>query len=690
MPQIALTTLPSIFLRLLLAAAFCGRLCGAETTLLNSAEITTAAGVRALSETDAARHLPVRLRGVVTYVQKKIIWELTLADSTAGVFIALDFPHDQQVQVGSEVEIRGISEPGGFAPYVRANALKIFGTAPVPPPTKATYDEIMSGRLDAQWIQLEGVVRKSESATTWLNNWQLEIAHGGGRVGVLLRGKLEDPIPVDAQVRVTGICFYQFTPARQVLRPIMVSAEGSQVEIIAPPPTALPLRSAGNLLGFTVEGPAGHRVRVRGTITHQVPGEAFWLDDSGHGLRVNLTDPMSLTLGERVEVFGFTTHGDYSSALEDVEVRSLALDRPIAPRVVGTVTEALNHDTELIRLDGFLTGCNPVADGYLLTLSNRTNDFTAHYPRQVGVAKKPECLQLGAKLGLTGICQITIAPTVLLTGTRIPDSFNMLIRSPADLTVLQAAPWWNPGRVVWILGVACAGLLLAAASNEWRARRRVREATLERNQAKAEFAAIWTERNRIAHELHDTLAQGLGAISLHLELVKDHLPPGESAARHLSTAAELTRGSLAEARDSIWNMRSQALETGDLATALRDVLQHLSGAEELEDRFHVSGKIRRLAPRVENNLLRIGQEAITNAIKHSGSKRVRMWLEFVPSQVTLRVADDGCGFGLEGPVAEEKHFGLVFMQERAKEIQGDIQVRSTAGSGTEITLAVSA
>jgi signal transduction histidine kinase len=220
-------------------------------------------------------------------------------------------------------------------------------------------------------------------------------------------------------------------------------------------------------------------------------------------------------------------------------------------------------------------------------------------------------------------------------------------------------------------------------------RRRLREQERQRQMAEAEFAAILSERNRLAREIHDTLAQGLTATSVQLRLAKRHANgASEVFTRHLDTALSLVQDSLREARNSIWNMRAHVLENGDLAGALRGILHQMADGTEIVGQLHVTGRVRRLPPVVENNVLRAGQEAIANAVRHSEAKRVDVTLEFEEKQFHLRVVDDGRGFDPERPPSGDGGFGLVGMRERVAELKGELNIRSAPGQGAEIVLTI--
>jgi signal transduction histidine kinase len=190
----------------------------------------------------------------------------------------------------------------------------------------------------------------------------------------------------------------------------------------------------------------------------------------------------------------------------------------------------------------------------------------------------------------------------------------------------------------------------------------------------------------MARELHDTLAQGLGAISVHLELIKSDLEGDAKIREQVEKVRLLARASMADVRKSIWNMRSQVLETGDLAAALAGILETLAKGNGLKSEMRVLGRSRRLAPVTENNLLRIGQEAIANAVKHARAGRIEVVLEFGERELRLTVRDDGGGFDLAHPSAGGGGFGLVGMRERAAQLHGELSMVSKPGQGTVVTM----
>jgi ligand-binding sensor domain-containing protein/signal transduction histidine kinase len=209
----------------------------------------------------------------------------------------------------------------------------------------------------------------------------------------------------------------------------------------------------------------------------------------------------------------------------------------------------------------------------------------------------------------------------------------------------------------------------------------------------AQFGAVLAERTRIAREIHDNLAQEMLGISVQLEVVARTLPPEAEVARtHLDRVRLLVRHGIAEARRYVWDLRSQALENKDLSAALSETARRLTAETTVEIQVQVGGTFRPLTKLVEDNLLRIGQEAINNAVRHAEAQHIFVNLVFDARRVRLSVRDDGRGFDTlhtqatgNGPPG---HFGLVGMRERAAQIGGTLSIHSGNGSGTEVVVDV--
>jgi signal transduction histidine kinase len=203
--------------------------------------------------------------------------------------------------------------------------------------------------------------------------------------------------------------------------------------------------------------------------------------------------------------------------------------------------------------------------------------------------------------------------------------------------------------------------------------------------ARARDDAVAGERQRMARELHDTLAQGLIGIITQLEAAEQ--APG-ARRRHLDAARALARDSLTEARRSMHAMRPEPLEGARLPEALAGEAQRWSSLHGVPADVTTTGDARPLRPEVEVTLLRATQEALANVAKHASAKRVGVTLSYMDDLVTLDVRDDGAGFSVNGHARghDGGGFGLVAMRERVESLDGSLAIESEPGSGTAISV----
>ncbi len=211
---------------------------------------------------------------------------------------------------------------------------------------------------------------------------------------------------------------------------------------------------------------------------------------------------------------------------------------------------------------------------------------------------------------------------------------------------------------------------------------------LKRLAEEAGQAAILNERNRMAREIHDTLAQFFTSILMRLQTAELGLPEDlDITQQNLQLACDLARQGLAEARRSVYALRPQPLEQQSFSEALKHCLQELVSPVQIAGEFCVIGKLQPLSDHLEDELLRIAQEAIGNACKHSEACKVEVQLVCMPRKVCLVVRDDGKGFVISD-TETPKGFGLISMQERAQQLGGKFCLSSQPGQGTEIVVEV--
>jgi len=208
---------------------------------------------------------------------------------------------------------------------------------------------------------------------------------------------------------------------------------------------------------------------------------------------------------------------------------------------------------------------------------------------------------------------------------------------------------------------------------------------LTRLSAQSRQSAVMAERNRMARDIHDTLAQGFTGVIVQLEAVEEAMSQNQAAkaSGHLIRAGNLARESLREARRSVQALRPKALEEKPLSEAMKDLVERMTGGTTVQAEFTLRGQPRELPAEWEANILRIGQEVLTNVLRHARASEFKVLLGFDRREIRLDLCDNGCGFD---PRRRHEGFGLQGMRERAEGMGGQISIQSGEGKGTVISI----
>ena len=633
--------------------------------------------IRRLTAEQAALEHPVRLRGVVTFHAPPLLF---VQDETQGIYVRVVFPQGP-LPAGTRVEVEGVTGPGQFAPIVDRPRITVLGTAPLPAPRRVTLEQLLTGAADSQWIELDGLVVRRVAAE------RLILAAGDVRIPAWIPVSEMVPPPLhlqNARVRVRGVSNVFFNRQRQVAGVGLNVPTLAQVTVTeaAPDPGLMSVSGISSVLRFSPDGGAGRPVRVQGTVVLTRGGHTLYIQDDtgaaqvlvpvprpcttlpeGECMQVQAAAATSVRPGDRVDVVGFPGVGGLAPLLQDAVVRAVGRGRIPAPVLIAAA-EALRgeHDLERVEIEARLLDESPTGLDSVLTLQSGPTVFTAHLE-----GTSPLRLRHGSLLRLSGVCVLQVDETRQVRG------FRLLLGSRQDVAILRSPPWLR------LEHVAVAAALLVAVGL---AVHRVRLLQVE-----AGFKAVTEERARMAREIHDTLQARLVGVLVQLELMACERGGAAPARESLDQARLLVRSGMAEARRLVQNLRSPVLDGGDLAGALSSVVHQLEAATSARIELAVSGAPCRLPDVTENNLLRIGQEALLNAVKHGRAGRIQVDLAFTGGAVRLSVHDDGCGFD-SAQLPLSGHFGLLGMHERTEQLGGELQIRSRPGEGTDVRVAV--
>lgn len=683
--------------------------------------LTTVADVRNLPRPIAAQELPVRLRAVVTYDNPGLLSSLIVQDATAGIFVALrhftdvdlvaDIPEDLAlIPVGTEIEIEGVTGSGDYAPIIRALRVRKTGMAPLPKSIRLTVPEMRTGRYDCQRVVVTGIVQTAtRNAQTNQIDFDMETELGSLVFHLEDDPKLDIASLVDAEVTIEGVCLMYFNRRNEQVGTHVHAGSIKQVTIDRSPPPdpfGVPLMEFNRLRPFSPEPRILHRRRISGTVTFIEPKNFLMLQNGDRAVRVNLLEQgenPTVRIGDLVEASGFVEVREFYAELSFALVRKSGAGETIvpqpvdAPRVMGppnTPAQRLPEDFDgrLVSLSGSLLAVDGRRENRHLLIETDGGVIEGVMPGAT-TPPLPDGTRAGSTVRVTGVCMVTYTEKVPARAFARPRSFEIRLRTPADITVLTAAPWWTPVRLWIALGIVGGGGLLSSAW-VWTLRRRVTQRAKElaeeieaRQSAEVEFEATLRERKRLAADLHDTLEQSLTGLARQLEAA-DELRVGspDRSGSHLVLARQLLDRSQEDVRRSVWNLHSTSLELRSLSEALHELVEYRSADQPVSLLVEVQGNERPLPDFISGNLLLLAQEGITNTFKHAAASTIVLRLNFRPESLELSIEDDGKGFLVSNALGpHEGHFGLQGMRERVKRMGGRLTIYSTPGQGTILT-----
>jgi signal transduction histidine kinase len=407
-------------------------------------------------------------------------------------------------------------------------------------------------------------------------------------------------------------------------------------------------------------------VTVRATLTRN--GSPLYVEDATDGAAVEGGPDQDLKIGDQLLVTGWPEDGDRGLVFRKASVRVLWPGMPMPPLAVTAGQAAMGKfANSLIEVQGRLVGDGGADPDNSLRIESGDQVFLAKFDSAKSGLLLPH-LERGSLLRLRGICSIRPEDTHYLGG------FALLLRSAEDIDTIAGAPWWSP-RHLFEFGLAILGIVWAAHVA------RVRVMMLR-------FRAITVERARVAHEMHDTLAQSFAGVAFQIQAAKNSCYRGDVVLeRHLDLALDMVRHSHSEAHRSIVMLRPQPLdETTKLADALKQSIEHMTEGCALDVRFAVTGASKDLPLFVEDALYRVAQESIANALRHGNPKSLCVTLDFGPQVVRVTVIDNGRGF--DQSELDGTGFGLSGMRQRIRALHGTFTITSKHGEGTQVTAEV--
>ena len=691
--------------RTAIAIAFstaCAAMAAADTAIL-----TNASDVAAMITKPSITSCGFELRAnVMQTLIAGSITEIALEDNSGGVIVKGEAT-SADLSPGDVVRVSGwLNEGLANVPQASFTNVARISSGAAPQPRIADADALFRGDFDWRLVRMRGVVREvmpSELSSSWV----IMIAHCDGSPVYMSTPRREGLVEslkslVESTVEVDCVCTPRDGSQRARVGRVLHFSGMRDVRVIHSAPddpfSAPDIGDIGNMQPSEIANLGRHRV-VGSVLAAWDERHALLRSDEGHIARICFRDGGLPKPGDSIEVSGFPESDLHHINLTDAKWRRCGEPSPVGtnaieisardvfPKTGATAFETRYHG-KTVRMAGKLRSVTTVnSSRQILQLESDSLSISVCMS---GLGDYRAELAIGSRISVTGVCVLNIENWhPRMTFPRI-DGFFIVPRRPADIVVLSRPAWWTPGRllgVISILLVAIVAILIWNRGLQLLANRKCRELLREQTgHLKASLKA--EERTRLAVELHDSLAQNITGVSMEIETALRLQDEGLSeVVRHVSVADKALKSCRNELRNTLWDLRSQALDERDLRTAIERTLRpHVDGIR-LDVAFDAQRSM--LADNTAHDILCMIRELTINAVRHGEASEISVSGQVRHGSLVFSVADNGHGFSPERcPGVQEGHFGLQGIRDRLGRLSGSISFSVPDAGGTKATVTI--
>ena len=594
------------------------------------------------------------------------------------------------------------------APSVICRSVRRVATGTLPPPVDVSAADVLSGRYECRVVRVRGRIRRifcDEIAAKWI---YMPLAMRDGTIYLTtereasaekrLRGL------IDAEIEVTGLCSASVYSLRRFIGSTVGIKSINDISIVTPAqddPYKVPMLEFGTFTDMYTINQLGRR-RILGTVIAVCSGGRIIVQtDKGNRHDIILQDCPIPSSGNMIEAVGIPEADYYQINLVD------AMWRPASgkawdttPPVDVTIGQLMTDGKGHTQLDPNFHGKTIRTKGTLIDLPTKESgrdfgilkDDGGTILLDISSAKELlDTLSGGCTISVTGICTVNreTSANPQLRFQQL-NGITLVVRKPDDVTILARPPWWTPGRLAVVITVL---FVLLATIFIWnrllqRVINRKSRQLLRENIANIKASLRIDERTNLAVELHDSLSQNLSGVACQIAATKGTLrDESNETARYLATAEKMLSSCRTELRRCLWDLRENALDENDFATAIRKTLVPVAIGVETQIRFDVPRN--HVNDRTAHSILCIIRELVSNAIRHGKASALRIEGHLQGDGLLFSVADDGCGFDPDAAAgANEGHFGIEGIRERIKRLGGKFTLKSAPGNGCTATATI--
>ena len=650
-----------------------------ETNVTGLPLLVNAAEIHRLKREEAQRGYLVKIRGVITSVLPEH-QAFTIQDSTRGIYV-VDFSESRSdpPRIGDFLEVKGTTDPSLFAPVVNASQVQILGEGELPEPIHPTWDQLMNGSLDAQYVEIQAIFSSVQPDGVVLLTSDGRITCDVRVVGL----KPQDLARYeDALIRVRGCLLATWDYVSHRVKGGEIRIYGADISVDQPAPTDLfssPRKTASELLQFDPLASVFQRVQVSGQIIGIRESECFMMN-STNGVRFFTKHPSDLKIGDLVDVVGFPEFSVASPVLHEAVVHQTGHGTLPAARLLGPddLTRA-DLDSTLVRVKAILVSQRNNPSGQALEMRVGLRSFLAWLPgNDDGVSAIP----VGSLLELTGTYASQGA-------SKNVASFELLLNSPSDVSVIARPPWWTLKKLLLILG-ALAGVLIGTVLWITQLHRKVEDRTAEleiqiqERQRAEQQHEMEQERARIARDLHDELGSGLTEITMLGVRALSRMTSPDKRGGYLAEMSDKARQMVMALDEIVWAMNPTHDSLASMVSYFSIYAERFLGLANitwrLEGPFNSDDHV--VDSQHRHELFLAFKEALTNIVKHAEATEVRLNIQVERGQICLTVTDNGRGRIDLGQ--QDGMDGLANMRARLEKLGGRFEFNSKPDEGTTV------
>ena len=661
----------------------------------------------AAAEAPVSEGAPFRISGKITYIREAPEFAtrvISVENATNAVALHCSMtalPDCPRIRLGDLVDCTGQTRQYGDGTVITsATACEITGHGRPEEPVNVTIPDLLDGRHDYRLTRFQGTLRditSSETAPRWII---LVICGDRDRIFVSVpasdgtRERLSAFLGL--RVSVVGICAPS-DPSRRLKsgRTFKVATETSirtvenesSATADIPDVNSIQLTRLSDILALGRHAATGRIVAVWNG------SHALLKQDDGKIVDLELAQTPPPLYGERVRAVGLPESDLFRINLVHVAWTRLAPPSADDSKAIPISPKNITHTRQGYELIDTSYHGQPVSiDGVVRSIPDDESHLIhvecngALVP--VNASAEPALLEkigVGYRIRACGTCVIEHEERHQSSAFPRLKGFLIVLRTPADITILAHPPWWTPARLLGVIGTLLAvlvGILIWNTALRRLAIRKGRE--LMREQIGHVKAKLKTEeRTRLAVELHDSLAQNLTGVSLEIDTAAKVADEDHTAMMaHLGVASRALKSCRDELRNCLWDLRNRALEEDTMDAAIRQTLAPHAAGVEVSVRFNVPRA--RISDNTAHAILRIIRELALNGIRHGGATKIRVAGSIEGDRMLFSVRDNGRGFDPDSaPGFADGHYGLLGIRERVDEFEGDFTVSSAPGTGTK-------